>query len=180
LEIEMIRKFACAAFAGAALLATGLPALAHMTLETASAAVGSTYKAVFRVPHGCGSAPTTTLRIQIPDGFYNVKPMPKAGWSLEVVIGPYETPYDNFGTLLTEGAREVIWSGGSLPNEFYDEFVLRGSFGSSLLPDTVFYFPAVQECANGETERWIDVSGDEGAEFPAPSLTLTPAGDSPH
>ncbi|ESZ34411.1 hypothetical protein X732_26040 [Mesorhizobium sp. L2C066B000] len=28
-------------------------ALAHITLETKEAAVGSTYKAVLRVPHGC-------------------------------------------------------------------------------------------------------------------------------
>jgi len=40
-------------FAAGAFLALGTnAALAHITLETQEAAVGSTYKAVLRVPHG--------------------------------------------------------------------------------------------------------------------------------
>lgn len=34
-------------------------ALAHVTLENQQAPIGSTYKAVFRVPHGCKGNPTT-------------------------------------------------------------------------------------------------------------------------
>jgi periplasmic copper chaperone A len=34
------------------------PASAHVTLETKQAAVGSYYKAVFAVPHGCAGSPT--------------------------------------------------------------------------------------------------------------------------
>lgn len=138
------------------------------------AAVGSTYKAVVRVPHGCGPEAIIELHVQIPDGFYNVKPMLHAGWTLETRIGPYTKPYDSFGTIMTEGVREVIWTGGSLPNEYYDAFVFRGSFGGDLLPETMFYFPAVQKCAAAE-EAWIDTSGAEEAEKPVPGLKLTPA-----
>lgn len=154
------------------------PAFAHSTLEVQEARIGSTYKAVLRVPHGCGTEATHTVRIQIPEGFFNVKPMPKAGWTLETVTGPYEGSYDNHGTAVTDGVKEIVWSNGNLPNEWYDEFVFRGTFAESLKPGR-FYFPAIQECANGE-EAWIDVSGDENAEMPAPSLELLPAGSAGH
>jgi uncharacterized protein YcnI len=149
------------------------PAYAHATLEVGRASIGSTYKAILRIPHGCGTEATTAVRVQIPEGFYNVKPMPKAGWTLETVTGPYAQAYDNHGTELTEGVTEIVWKDGNLPNEWYDEFVFRGTFAGTLEPST-FYFPTVQECANGE-EAWIDVSGDENAEMPAPAVELVPA-----
>lgn len=171
----MIRTFARLVIAAAS-LAVAAPAFAHVTLEVQETAIGSTYKAVLRVPHGCGTEATDAIRIQIPEGFYNVKPMPKAGWTLETVTGPYARSYDNHGTQLTEGVKEIIWKDGSLPNEWYDEFVFRGTFASSLEPGT-FHFPTIQQCGSGE-EAWIDVTGDENADLPAPGLTLVPAGAS--
>lgn len=172
----MIHIVACAAVAVATLAA--VPAYAHATLEVRQAAIGSTYKAVLRVPHGCGAEATNVVRVQIPEGFYNVKPMPKAGWTLETVTGPYAQPYDNHGTQLTEGVKEIVWKDGNLPNEWYDEFVFRGTFAGTLEPGQ-YYFPAIQECANGE-EAWIDVTGADNAEMPAPSLELVPAESSGH
>lgn len=169
----MIRFFARAAVAAVSLAALATPAFAHATLEVQEAKIGASYKAVLRVPHGCGTEATQTVRIQIPEGFYNVKPMPKAGWKLETVTGPYAQGYNNHGTILTEGVKEIVWSEGNLPNEWYDEFVFRGTFAGTLEPGK-FYFPSIQECANGE-EAWIDVTGAEGAEMPAPSLELVPA-----
>ncbi len=171
----MIRVFLRAAVAA---LAFATPALAHVTLEAPQAAIGSTYKAVLRVPHGCGAAATTAIHVQIPEGFYNVKPMPKAGWTLETVTGPYAQPYDNHGTPLAEGVTEIVWKDGNLPDAWYDEFVFRGSFATTLAPGPI-YFPTVQECADGE-EAWIDVSGDAAAEMPAPSVELVPAPASGH
>jgi len=166
---------------GAALAATistivSSPAFAHATFEVQQAEIGSTFKAVLRVPHGCGTEATNTVRIQIPEGFFNVKPMPKADWDLETITGPYENTYNNHGTELTEGVQEIVWSNGNLPNEWYDEFVFRGTFADTLEPG-MFYFPAIQECANGE-EAWIDTTGAEGAEMPAPGVELIPAGSS--
>jgi uncharacterized protein YcnI len=74
------------------------PALAHITLETQQAQVGSTYKAVFRVPHGCDGAATLKVRVQIPEGVIAVKPMPKAGWTLEITKSAYAKSYDYHGT----------------------------------------------------------------------------------
>ena len=169
----MIRLALSAAIAAATFFAFALPISAHVTLEVQEASIGATYKAIVRVPHGCGTEATNAVRIKIPEGFYNVKPMPKAGWTLETVTGPYAHAYENHGTTVTVGVQEIVWKDGNLPNEWYDEFVFRGTFAGTL-PEGEFYFPTVQECANGE-EAWIDVTGDSGAEMPAPSLTLVPA-----
>ncbi|MBP2291876.1 DUF1775 domain-containing protein [Azospirillum rugosum] len=57
-------------------------ASAHVSLETREAPAGSYCKAVLRVPHGCGGAATTAVRIRLPEGVIGVKPMPKPGWKL--------------------------------------------------------------------------------------------------
>ncbi len=161
-----------------ALVFAGLgSASAHVTLEVQQAKLGSTYKGVFRVGHGCEGKPTLTLRIQIPEGVINVKPMPKAGWTLETVKGAYAKTYDYHGSAMSEGVKEIVWSGGSLPDEHYDEFVVRGTLAGDFAPDSMLYFPTVQECDNA-AERWIEIpeagkSADD-YEFPAPGLKILP------
>lgn len=163
----------------AALLVPAAGASAHVTLETREAPVGAGYKAVFKTPHGCKGAPTTTLRVKIPEGVIAVKPMPKPGWTLKTVKGPYAKTYDFYhGAKLSEGVVEVIWSGGELPDEFYDEFVVSAFLAPDLPPGEKLYFPVVQECPGGAAERWIEIpqAGQSGAELdkPAPGLTLLP------
>ncbi|MGX5840051.1 YcnI family copper-binding membrane protein [Mesorhizobium sp. ArgA1] len=152
-------------------------AFAHITLETQEAPVGSTYKAVLRVPHGCDGKATTAVRVQIPEGVIAVKPMPKPGWTLQVKKGKYEKSYQLYGEAVTSGVKEVDWSGGSLPDEFYDEFVFRGTLAPDLPAGQKLYFPVVQEC-DGATTRWIEIPAagqDEDAlEDPAPGLNLLP------
>jgi periplasmic copper chaperone A len=125
-------------------------ALAHVTLETEKAPADSTYKAVLRVGHGCEGKPTTTLRVKIPEGVIAAKPMPKPGWQLATITRTYEKTYDYFGTPLSEGVTEITWTGGELPDEWYDEFVFRARL-AGFAPGTVVYFPVVQECAGGST-----------------------------
>ncbi|MBZ9677349.1 YcnI family protein [Mesorhizobium sp. ES1-1] len=161
-----------------ALLALGTSAaFSHITLETQEAAVGSTYKAVLRVPHGCDGKATTAVRVQIPEGVIAVKPMPKPGWTLQTKKGKYEKSYELYGQAVTDGVKEVDWSGGSLPDEFYDEFVFRGTLTADLPADRKLYFPVVQEC-DGVVERWIEIPAagqDEDAlETPAPGIKLLP------
>jgi uncharacterized protein YcnI len=162
----------------AALLALGTGAAsAHITLETQEAAAGSTYKAVLRVPHGCEGKATTAVRVKIPEGFIAVKPMPKPGWQLETVKGKYAKSYELWGEAVTDGVTEVNWSGGDLPDEFYDEFVFRGTLTGELPAGEKMYFPVVQECG-AATDRWIEIPAagqDEDAlELPAPGLKILP------
>lgn len=152
---------------------------AHATLEQSEAAVGATTKITLRVPHGCAGEATNQVRIDIPEGFYAVKPMPKAGWELTTETGPYAAPYENHGTEMTEGVRAVIWSGGDLPDAFYDEFTVRGTVGPDAQAGEAMYFPSLQTCANG-TADWTDTSGSHDVSNPAPSVTLTAAMDHGH
>ena len=125
----------------AALLAAGASvAEAHATLETEEAALGSSYKAVLRVPHGCEGEATLKVRVRIPEGVIAVKPMPKAGWTLETIKEPYAQAYDYYGTELTEGVVEIVWT-GELLDEHYDEFVFRGMITETLEPGGMLYFP---------------------------------------
>jgi periplasmic copper chaperone A len=174
----MLRKLG-AVVIGSALLAAPHMLAAHVTLESKEAPPNSSYKAVLRVGHGCEGKPTTAIRVQIPDGVIAVKPMPKPGWQLDTVRDKYDRPYDYFGSKLTEGVRQVAWSGGELPDDFYDEFVLVGRL-TDFEPGTVLSFPTVQECAGG-VHRWIEIpaAGQDPDELeePAPQLTIIAGGN---
>src|SRR5215831_10781339 len=154
------------------------PAAAHVTLETKQATVGASYKAVFTVPHGCAGSPTVKIRVQIPEGVIAVKPMPKAGWTIDVVEGKYASEYDYHGNKLSSGAKEVVWSGGKLPDHNYDEFVMSTFLTDALKPRATLNFPVVQECEKG-VSRWIEIPA-EGAghanegKSPAPGAKLVP------
>jgi periplasmic copper chaperone A len=152
---------------------------AHITLENRQATIGSYYKAVFAVPHGCAGSATTKIRVQIPEGVIAVKPMPKAGWNVDVIKGKYSGEYDYHGAKSSEGVKEVVWSGGRLSDDNYDEFVISAFLTSALKPNTTLYFPTVQECEQG-VSRWIDIpvegEADHGHEgkSPAPGVKLMP------
>ncbi|MDA9436462.1 YcnI family copper-binding membrane protein [Bradyrhizobium sp. CCBAU 51627] len=152
------------------------PAAAHVYLEGKQATVGAAYKAVFAVPHGCSGSPTIKIRVQIPEGVIAVKPMPKAGWNVDIVEGKYANQYDYHGNKLSSGAKEVVWSGGKLPDHNYDEFVVSSFLTDSLKPNTTLYFPVVQECEKG-VSRWIEIPAEGAAhsredKSPAPGVKL--------
>jgi periplasmic copper chaperone A len=154
-------------------------ATAHITLENRQAAVGTSYKAVFAVPHGCAGSATVKIRVQIPEGVIAAKPMPKPGWNLETVKGRYAADYDYHGAKSSEGVKEVVWSGGKLPDDNYDEFVIATFLTGALKPNTTLYFPVVQECEQG-VSRWIEIpAADEAShahesKWPAPGVRLMP------
>ncbi|RAH99892.1 copper resistance protein CopZ [Acuticoccus sediminis] len=164
----------------AALLATTLPALSHATFEIGEAPANSTYKAVLRVPHGCDGQPTNTVSVRIPEGFIDVKPMPKAGWTLSTKTSDYARTYDLWGSDVSSGVTEVVWSGGDLPDEYYDEFVFRGRI-TGFEAGTVLPFKVVQECPDGQV-AWVNVAapGEDAHDIdhPAPTVTIA-ASDAP-
>jgi len=158
-------------------------ASAHVELESTEAPIGTAYKAVMRVLHGCAASPTVTLRVRMPEGVIAVKPMPKPGWKLDTINGKYPKPISSRGATISEGVTEVAWSGGKLPSAYYDEFVFQGSFADELKAGQTIYFPVVQECEKG-VHRWIEIpTGHEGGQGghgaggsePAPGLKLLPA-----
>jgi uncharacterized protein YcnI len=152
------------------------PASAHVTLKSGPATIGADYKTVFSVPHGCAGSPTVKLRVQIPDGVIAVKPESKEGWKVETVNGKYSTDYDYQGAKLSEGATEVVWSGGKLADHDVAEFVIGAYLTDRLKPNTTLYFPVVQECEQG-VSRWIEIpkghaGHDHEGKWPAPGIKL--------
>ena len=153
-----------------------LPASAHITLEQPRTPVGAPYKAVFRVPHGCDGSTTVKLTVTIPEGVIAVKPMVKAGWEIETKRGAYAKSYSYFhGAKFDQGVKEVTWSGGKLPDAFYDEFVLSVFLAGDLSAGQTLYFPAIQTCEKGE-HRWVETPapGKHSEGDPAPGLRLLP------
>jgi periplasmic copper chaperone A len=76
--------------------------------------------------------------------------------------------------------KEVVWSGGKLADDNYDEFVISTFLAGNLKPNTMLYFPTVQECEQG-VSRWIEIpaqgavdDGHEGGKWPAPGAKLMP------
>jgi periplasmic copper chaperone A len=161
-------------FAASALALVATGAHAHVTLENQQATIGSTYKAVLRVPHGCEGSPTIAIRVQIPNGVIGIKPMPKPGWTLETVVDKDTKLSGEHGA--APAVKEVKWSGGKLLDAHYDEFVLRGTLSEALTPG-MLYFPVVQECEKG-VDRWIEIPADGKSagdyKKPAPGLRLLP------
>ena len=154
-----------------ALALSGSAALAHSTLAQSEVTAGATTKLTVRVPHGCDGEATHTVELTLPEGVYNAKPMPKAGWELTTETGAYATPYMNHGTEMTEGVRKVTWSGGNLEDGWYDEFTVRAAIGPDVAPDTILYLPVMQYCADG-TADWTDTSGADGVPNPAPKTRV--------
>jgi uncharacterized protein YcnI len=153
------------------------PASAHVTLEGKQAAIGTDYKAVFIVPHGCAGSPTVKLRVQIPEGVIATEARPVDGWKLDTVKGKYASEYDVKGSKVSEGIKEVAWSGGELPDKTRQDFVIETYLTDRLKPDTTLYFPVVQECGQG-VSRWIEIPADGAApahegKWPAPGVKLT-------
>ncbi|MCA0928022.1 YcnI family copper-binding membrane protein [Ruegeria profundi] len=150
---------------------------AHVSLAETEVVQGETARLTLRIPHGCGDEATLRVRVQIPEGLIAAQPMVKAGWTLETVIGEYRNSYEYYGSTVSEGVQEIIWS-GELLNAYYDEFVFRAWISDHVTAGETLYIPAIQECANSE-RYWIEIpeAGQDGhnLEAPAPSVLVVPA-----
>lgn len=156
-------------------------AFGHAGLEPAQSPPGS-YRAAITVPHGCDGQATNTLKVVLPEGFVNAKPMPKAGWTLTLDKGDYAKTYKLHGKDVSSGLKSVSWSGGDLGDDIYDEFIIKGSLDAQAgarLP-----FIVTQTCANGEV-KWDEIASDgqdaHALKHPAPFVTIAEAdGQNPH
>lgn len=163
----------------AALGALAVAAQAHVTLDQPEAPAGSSYRAVFKLGHGCeGGAATKEVVITLPEGLLRgAKPMPKPGWTLTTQRRPLKTPYDSHGKPVTYELAEVRWVARSeadfLQDDWYDEFVVRATLGAE--PGDV-WFKVRQMCTKGEW-NWAEVpsAATPKPRAPAVKLKVTPA-----
>lgn len=166
-----------AAMVCAYLLLLAAPASAHITANPGQATAGERAEIGLRVSHGCDGSPTTTLSVQIPETVAAVTPEFVPGWTVDTTMGPLAEPVEVHGETVSEGIREVTWSGGeTIPDGLFFDFGL-----SVQMPDTpgeTLYFPVVQTCESGEAQ-WIEIpaDGEDGhdLESPAPAVELVAA-----
>jgi uncharacterized protein YcnI len=168
----------------AALLLIATPASAHIVLEDPAALAGSSYRAAFRVGHGCSGSPTMALRVVLPAGVRGAKPMPKAGWTLAVRREVLAQPYDSHGKTVREDVVEIGWTASApdhaLSDDWYDEFVLRATLPVQAGP---LWFRVLQTCASGQLD-WADIpargTSTRGLKAPAVLLEVLPSGMTGH
>lgn len=150
----------------AALAATA--AAAHVTLEYQVAHAGASYKASFRVGHGCGDSATRQLVVDIPVGVRGAHPMPKPGWDLAIDRAPRPGP-----AAATDVTR-VTWTARStadaLPSAHYDEFVLVARMPAEA---GTLYWPVRQLCEQGRAD-WteVPVAGQKLSDLKSPAALL--------
>lgn len=178
-----MKQIQLAASTLAFLLASTAMCAAHVVLEKPASEIGKPYKAVFKVTHGCKGSPTVKVIVEFPEGVIAVKPMPKAGWQIATEKAPYAKEYKFYhGLVLKEGVKRIVWSGGSLPDDFYDEFVASTFIAGELPAEQELAFTVTQICEKGEM-RWGETAEPEHRghlEWPAPLLKLLPAAKGEH
>jgi len=130
------------------------PAAAHTEAEAAASASGRT-TITFTAEAECadGSAATTGLRVQLPQGATDVQPENQAGWTSQVT------------------ATEVDWTAPAPSidqDTFTVEMVLAQPVGATV------YLPTIQGCPGGEEIAWIQVPTTPGQQLdhPAPSIVV--------
>jgi periplasmic copper chaperone A len=158
----MIRGYALLVLGAGAVLGLAVnEASAQVALSQATFEAGVNFAAFFKVERGCGTSPTTALRVQIPDGVAVLELPEKPGWSVGA---------ERSGGRVTA----VIWQ-RRLESVQADQFGLLVKLPSEPGP---LYFAAVQRCATQEI-RWTDIR-TTGTAHPAPMLTLVAAAPNAH
>ncbi|TDG05923.1 DUF1775 domain-containing protein [Paracraurococcus ruber] len=149
---------------------------AHVTLDPAAAPAGSYVRAALRVPHGCAGAATTRISLELPEGVYSAKPMPKPGWRLTIERRRLPEAVRNpHGREIEDEVARITWEGGPLPDTQYEEFVLMLQAPNE--PGGVLYLPVQQGCEGGRSDNWAErpAAGQHAHDLarPAPALRLT-------
>lgn len=167
-----LRAISCAALS---LIFSVSAASSHVTLSQRTATADSYYRAAFTVPHGCEGLATTKVSIWLPESVLQAKPQVKPGWKIEVirvkldkeVTGPH-------GEKIVERVAKIVFSGGNIPDEFIDEFVLQVRLPKEA---GALYFPVEQECGEKRLS-WSEIPAPtqkvHELEKPAAMLTVTP------
>lgn len=149
-------------------------AQAHVVLEYQVAPAGASYKASFKVGHGCGASPTRQVSVAIPTGVRGARPMPKPGWTLEVTREKLAQPYTDHGRSVTEDVARITWTAKTkddqLASSHYDEFVLVARMPDR---DGALYWPVSQICEEGRND-WTEVPkpGQKLSDLKSPAALL--------
>jgi len=160
------------------LLLIAAPAAAHVMLMPGDVEPGETLDTDLLVVHGCGPggtipssddevSPTTAVTFEVPAPL-DVTPNEMPGWSIttdRAADGSVEIRWDNEDEA---GTSEPIYLDVTIDASALDE-------------EREFWFPAVQECADGERMYWTLPGMEErDGQLPGVSFGVTAAAPTPN
>ncbi|KAG0053596.1 hypothetical protein BGZ83_000806 [Gryganskiella cystojenkinii] len=147
---------------------------AHVTANPSVGVSGAYFQSNFRVPHGCDGNATDAITIQIPKGVTSVKPKVTVPWTTKIDMVPLETPIVTPTGTINTTVGSVTWSGGNLPDSFYEDFGLQFKLPVMEGP---LYWSVFQHCVNGGWQNWTNAPDAAGktAGFPAAVITIANA-----
>jgi uncharacterized protein YcnI len=140
----------------ALLLLVAGPALAHVTLRTDNPSAGGFAVYTVRVPNEEDAASTTTVEVQMPDGFEASRYEPVDGWDIA----------------LEDGVLTI--SGGTIEPGQFREFRFQARNPEE---PGVLTFPSLQTYDSGLVVEW---TGPEDSDTPAPTVELVEAAGDGH
>ena len=151
---------------GTVLSVFSTPSAAHVVLEYQVANAGSNYKATFKVGHGCGASPVKQIVVTIPAGVQGAKPMPKAGWALDIAQDTTQGASSNVSRITWTAKTPADY----LQSAWYDEFVLQAKLPEK---EGVLYWPVSQICEEGRVD-WTQIPkpGQKLSDLKTPAAVL--------
>lgn len=165
--------------AAALVVATALPASAHVPVTPNVAKAGTKAELTFTVPNESATAKTVKVEIDMPTDtpFGAVDYTPTAGWSAQVTVGKLAKPIINDGDTITQAPTKIVYTadaGGGITDGQFENFVLS----VDPVPDAgSVVLPVHQTYSDGTVVNWVDktpASGEE-PEHPAPTLYINDA-----
>ncbi|GAA1992166.1 YcnI family protein [Kitasatospora viridis] len=166
--------------AAAGVLATAVPAFAHVTVQPGTATQGGYTAVAFRVPDESDTASTVKLEVTLPADHpissVNTQPLP--GWTVQVDKSQLPAPVKTEGGSITSAVSKITWTAdqtGKIGPGQFQEF--KVSLGPLPADADQLVFKALQTKDDGTVVRWIDEAKDGQPEpaHPAPVLHLTKA-----
>ncbi len=142
--MNVIKKFIVILFT-ALFFVTATTASAHVVVKPDSVGVAQRVNFTVSVPTE-KEIPTVKVRLLIPEGLRNVRPLVKPDWDIELVKEETEVGSEESGVVT-----EIIWTGGSIPLDHKDEFAF-----SAQAPDTEdqLIWKAYQTYSDGTVVAW--------------------------
>ena len=166
------------AFGAAVFFLTATAAASHAVLQQSEAHANAPYRAVVQIMHGCKGAPTTAVKVTIPEGATGARALVKPGWTIDTQRGPYAETSGGARGVASDGVKEITWSGGSVPSDEFDEFVFTVRLAGDLASGSTLYFPVLQTCTTG-AYNWAETpTGGQDVHAlaePAPGVRIVAA-----
>ena len=150
-------------------------AAAHAVFDRTLIGSGQIVRLSIAIEHGCNGSPTTGLRAILPEGLIVTNVFAADGFRVETQKARFERSWNGPQGSVSEGIKEIIWSGGTVADKKRGEFPLE-IFASPDLPlGHTLAVPVIQSCENG-SQNWSEQAATQEAQdrlkSPAPLLRV--------